>query len=322
MFCLQTACVSAWLTVSVAVERYICVCHATRVRTLCTVLRSVLVTSLVYVSMSLVALPSAFRYRANSQQHNDRYPTNCSSASSDLGDDVVQLTKLGRSEPFATVYYMWTLSLVRSIVPLFVLVALNSRIVWSLQTRRVPGDDFPRRERAPTAAAAAAPTAARRRSTAAAKNRDITVTLVVVILVFVVCIIPDAVMSACFGFGYVDERNVDAKAARELTDALLALSSAVNFVVYCLCSRQFRAVLLDVVSRRRVQSSTTARMASSSSSTVRRRLLSKPDTAASDVVARPPLSIEEYATSLLQARQTTELNELSAISSSRISVAL
>jgi len=67
--------------------------------------------------------------------------------------------------------------------------------------------------------------------------------LILVVVVFVICIVPDAVMSIVFGVGYVDEQNKLAKGIRELTDALLALSSAVNFVVYCLCSRRFRGVL-------------------------------------------------------------------------------
>ena len=84
----------------------------------------------------------------------------------------------------------------------------------------------------------------------AAKNRSVTAMLAVVVVVFVVCIVPDAAMSVVFGVGYVDERDQVAKGVRELSDALLALSSAVNFVVYCLGSSQFRAALADVLRRR------------------------------------------------------------------------
>jgi len=59
----QTACVTAWLTVSVAVERYIFVCHATRAHLVCTVRRALVIGLSVVLSMSLVAVPSALRYR-------------------------------------------------------------------------------------------------------------------------------------------------------------------------------------------------------------------------------------------------------------------
>ena len=225
---------TAWLIVSVAVERYIFVCHATRARLVCTVRRAIIIGLCVVLSMSLVALPSALRYRRTACRHPVSNETVYE----------VQLTEFGRSQTSAAIY-TWTLTLLRSLVPLIVLVAFNARIVYSLRTAEVPpgagggsvrdGDDLRRRRRA-------------------AKNRSVTVMLVVVVVVFVVCILPDAVMSVGFGVGYVDERDQLAKGAREFSDALLALCSAVNFVIYCLCSSQFRAALVDVFCpRRRVE---------------------------------------------------------------------
>jgi len=180
--------------------------------------------------MSVVAMPSALRYRR----------TPCRDLATNETVFEVRLTEFGRSQPSAAVY-TWTLSLLRSIVPLVVLVAFNARIVHALRTAETQrngggggGDSDDRRRR--------------RR---AAKNRSVTVMLVVVVVVFVVCILPDAVMSVWFGVGYVDERDQLAKGVREFSDALLMLSSAVNFVIYCLCSSQFRAALFDVLCRRR-----------------------------------------------------------------------
>jgi len=218
--------VTAWLTVSVAVERYIFVCHATRARLVCTVRRALVIGLLAVLSMSVVALPSALRYRR----------TQCRNAATNQTVFEVQLTEFGRSQPSAAVY-TWTLSLLRSIVPLVVLVAFNARIVDALRsatTLATTGDeDHPRRRHR------------------AAKNRSVTLMLLVVVVVFVACILPDAVMSVGFGVGYVDERDQVAKGVREFSDALLALCSAVNFVVYCLCSTQFRDALFQLLYRRR-----------------------------------------------------------------------
>jgi hypothetical protein len=233
--CRQTACVTAWITVSVAVERYICVCHATRYRTLCTVQRAAVVVVIVFVSMSLLAAPSAFRYRTSPRVV--AVPVSSTAPSAAVVNRTfyeVRPTGLGSDHMFVVVYYHWTLSLIRSVVPLILLTVLNIRVVCAVWSRPSSGE----------ASRAVAASAAGRRS---AQNRSITAMLALVVVVFAVCIVPDAVMSVVFGVGYVDEQDQVAKGVRELTDALLALSSAVNFIVYCLCSRRFRAVLIDTL---------------------------------------------------------------------------
>ena len=55
--------VTAWLTVSVAIERYISVCHPAKAREVCTIERARLVSILVFILLSLLAIPSALRYK-------------------------------------------------------------------------------------------------------------------------------------------------------------------------------------------------------------------------------------------------------------------
>jgi len=69
--------------------------------------------------------------------------------------------------------------------------------------------------------------------------------LIIVIVVFLVCITPDAIMSTVFGFGYVEANNL-VKGIRECTDTLLAANSAVNFIIYCLCSMNFRNTFYEI----------------------------------------------------------------------------
>jgi hypothetical protein len=56
-------CVTAWLTVSLAAERYILVCHVAHAKQWCNVNRAQLTIAVVYLSMSLFSMPFAFRYR-------------------------------------------------------------------------------------------------------------------------------------------------------------------------------------------------------------------------------------------------------------------
>ena len=109
--------------------------------------------------------------------------------------------------------YTYIQNAFRGIIPVFILIFLNARIVNVLRRKRVVGKKFTSRNR-------------------------ITLMLVAVVVVFIVCITPDAIMSF-FGKGYVEE-SYRIKGLRELTDALLALNSAVNFVLYCTFSYSFR----------------------------------------------------------------------------------
>lgn len=198
----SSVCVSSWLTVSVAVERYIMVCHATRAKTLCTIYRARVVSASVFVLMMLLTLPSIVRYET---------VTCFDRGSNDTAMDVV-VTELWQNETFAR-SNTWGQTLLRSVIPLVILVVLNTCIINSLRKTR-----------------------ANRRM--AQRNR-ITVMMIAVIIVFLVCITPDAIMSTVFGYGYHDS-NYLVKGVREITDTLLGLNAALNFVIYCCFNTAFR----------------------------------------------------------------------------------
>ncbi|XP_041372208.1 FMRFamide receptor-like [Gigantopelta aegis] len=197
-----SVCVSSWLTVSVAVERYIMVCHPTKAREMCSRTRAVLTCISVYVLMTLVALPSAFRYRTHW----------CWDESLKSTMLEVDLTELWSNEAFVTAY-TWAQNLLRSIIPLIVLVGLNACIIGALRKSR----------------------ASRRNNS----RHRVTIMMIMVIVVFMVCITPDAIMSTVFGFGYHEAGHL-VKGIREFTDTLLALNAASNFIIYCLFNKVFR----------------------------------------------------------------------------------
>jgi len=77
------------------------------------------------------------------------------------------------------------------------------------------------------------------RRTMSPRNRRVTLMLVAVIGLFIVCVTPDAIMSTVFGLGYYDEDYL-VRSVREITDFLLTVNSAVNFVLYCAFNTVFR----------------------------------------------------------------------------------
>ena len=205
----EAVCVSAWLTVSVAVERYICVCHPTRAKELCTIKTAAISSTLVFFSMSLIAVPSALRYKGILTYNN----------STNSSEYKIDLTDLGRNKQFMD-GYLWTQNLLRSIIPLIVLILLNARIICELWKQRIKGKKMSSRNR-------------------------ITMMLLSVIFAFLICIFPDAIMSTFLGIGYADGDYLE-RGIREISDTLLTFNSAINFVIYCACSQVFRDTFVAI----------------------------------------------------------------------------
>lgn len=208
----MSVCVTSWLTVSVAIERFISVCYASRARVLCTIPRARYVCAFVFVLMSIMTVPSALRYEMITV-HDKKLNTTCVN---------IVPTKLGKNTSFM-VPYSWIQNSSRGIIPVFILIFLNFRIVNELRKERVRGKKF------------------------TARNR-VTLMLIVVFFMFVVCVTPDAIMSTFFGKGYVEE-NYLVQGIREITDTLLQVNSACSFFLYLAMSSAFRTTFLKIFCR-------------------------------------------------------------------------
>ncbi|XP_041371546.1 FMRFamide receptor-like [Gigantopelta aegis] len=195
-------CISAWLTVSVAVERYIYVCHPTKVKGYCTISRARTISTSVFVLMSFLAIPYAMRYRTIEHRNNVTGAIHY----------IPQVTDLWQNQMFSKTY-TWLQNFLRSIIPLFLLIVLNTCIIYGIRRCRFGRFKSNRRYR-------------------------ITIMLVFVILVFLVFITPDAIMSTFFGFGYYEEKFLH-RGVREITDLLLLVNSGTNFIIYCIFNTIF-----------------------------------------------------------------------------------
>jgi nociceptin receptor len=215
IFSLSTS-ISSWLTISVAVERYIMVCHATRARGICTIQRARVVSITVFIVMSIIALPYAFRYRTirvyDSATNTTMYD--------------VETTKMWENKIFVDVFN-WIQNLLRSIIPIAILLVVNFRIIKALNRSRANNKKISSRNR-------------------------ITIMLISVIVVFITCVTPDAIMSIV-GAGYHDESNYLIKGIREITDMLLGVNAAINFVLYCGFNKGFRQNFVSLFLQRCVK---------------------------------------------------------------------
>jgi hypothetical protein len=144
----------------------------------------------------------------------------------------LQLTELWSDKEFAKTY-SWIQNILRSIVPLLIMSTLNCFIVDALR----------RSARHVSAGVSSTGGYVHQRHVGrrvSPRNRRVTLMLVAVIVVFIVCVTPDAVMSTVFGFGYYDESSDLIRGIREITDFLLLVNSACNFLLYCAFNSVFR----------------------------------------------------------------------------------
>ncbi|XP_062599035.1 FMRFamide receptor-like [Saccostrea cucullata] len=196
--------VSSWLTVSVAIERFLLVCFPAKSRTMCTRSRAIAGTVVINAVMLSVSLPYAFRYKAVPVFDNTRNVTMLE----------LNLTNLWKDEQFS-VYYSWCINFLRCNIPLVILIILNACIIKALLKLR-----------------------AKNRSRYIHRQR-VTFMLIIIIMKFLLCTTPDAILSTFYGYGYTED-NYRVRGIREFTDMLLALNAGTNFVVYCVLSVTFR----------------------------------------------------------------------------------
>ncbi|XP_078335039.1 FMRFamide receptor-like isoform X1 [Crassostrea virginica] len=196
--------VSSWLTVSVAIERFLLVCFPAKSRTMCTRPRAIAGTIVINVVMLTISLPYAFRYKTIQVVDNWSNKTSLQ----------LNLTDLWQEDNFS-VYYSWSLNFLRCNIPLILLIILNACIIKALLKLR-----------------------AKNRSRYIHRQR-VTFMLIIIIMKFLFCTTPDAVLSTFYGYGYTED-NFKVRGIREFTDMLLALNAATNFVVYCVLSVTFR----------------------------------------------------------------------------------
>jgi hypothetical protein len=123
----------------------------------------------------------------------------------------------------------------RSVGPLVLLILLNTRLAVALRLVRH------RRQLITTGVGRA------NNGRAGNRRENLTLMLVVVVSVFVVCELPDVCLRLTVtAFEFVDVLSVDGPTARYanvVCNALHAVNSSTNFLVYCLLGRRFRRIL-------------------------------------------------------------------------------
>lgn len=247
--------INTWITVLLTVDRYVAVCRPLHAQRMCTVRRTYVQVAAVILLSVLFCLPRHFEYHI--VYHSD-------------GHYGLQTTSLILNRTYTVVYRISLFLIVHYFAPTVILVWLNSLVIVALRRsdayrsanlRRLHsygaqpfGGAQPMvtalgRDGGPSSAAAAAVSALQ-------STRGVTVVVVIVVCICIVTHVISTVAQVLHSLQmtFVDEpvvRGVPFEMVRrhlaQTSNVLVTLNSAVNFVVYCMCSRTFRSVLVAQV---------------------------------------------------------------------------
>lgn len=196
-----TALNTSWLICTIAIDRYLTVVKQFYINQTKVVL-SILI---IFIAAVLFAIPSPLFHK---QKTTYNLITNTTST------DIV-VSELGMSE-FKR-YYQFINGMIKSVLPVFLLIYLNYRILRVVYKNRIKD---------------------KTRKKGAKSNSRITLMLVTIVVTFVICVLPDSIMSM-MQLGYANE-GYFVRGLREITDLLMALNCTSTFPICLYFSMEFR----------------------------------------------------------------------------------
>ena len=217
-----------WLTTMLTVDRYIAVCHPLRAQRICTLVRTYKNMAGVVAIAFLFSLPRFFEYR--------------------LADN-----HYGFAETYLLTNTIYTISyrivlffIFMYLIPMATLVYLNGRLLWGLRM----SERF--RAVLPQTASSGTTTAGHRRKkqSAPSSRKSVTVIVVTVVLVCIACNVTALVAHLLWSlekcFASLSYLEMPRRYISQISSVMVNVNSAVNFFIYCLCSRNFRVELRRV----------------------------------------------------------------------------
>ncbi len=213
-----------WLTVLLTIDRFIAVCYPLHAQRLCTMRRTYILIAVLLTSTFVFSLPRLFL------EYNI-HPN---------GSDF-NLNPMNQRQEHVFGYRIVAFFLAMYLVPMMLLIVLNTRLVSAL-----------RRANAYRALAMQHVRDVSCRQTLEMGykiNRSITTIVVTVVVVCIVCnstsmavhIIHSLHMLFVQELFFVDGPR---RYLANISNLMITINSSINFIIYCLCSRTFRLVLM------------------------------------------------------------------------------
>lgn len=208
---------TVYTTLAFTVERYIAVCKPLHAANTCTMSRTKRVIMIIFVASVTYNIPRFLEYRTTenwSDYYNRTVPT-------------IEMTEIGNNKLFKEVYFIYAYLCIMFLIPFSLLTVLNILLIRAVNKARATRNCI---------------------SSSSSKDTNLTVMLIVVINVFLGCQLPalvDNIIVAIFDHTQL-ECSVPWVRFTTISNLLVVLNSAINFILYCLLSKRFRRVFLKI----------------------------------------------------------------------------
>jgi hypothetical protein len=205
---------SVWLTVMLAIERYIAICHPLRAMGICTVIRARIIIVLIFIWSFLFRVPEFFKFKQYT------FYDHC------IGKDVPVLepTDLAFNETFRHLYY-WTDCFLLVVLPFSLLLFLNVCLIREIHR----STNYLRYHLASDSNV---------QTIITGEEMKITMMLISVVVVFFICEAPYVILLVGKRLN-PDKHFQHLYLITNITVLLLALRSSFNFILYCWFSEKF-----------------------------------------------------------------------------------
>lgn len=257
--------ISIWLTLLLAVWRYLSVAHPLRSRDWCTLDRALLAILLAYVCSPLVCIPLYLTYTIQEQPYRSPASSLTVNGTGFASPDVPMnhtLYVLGTSElaraneSLLENINFWTYSVVVKLIPCVALTFFSFRLISALvsakerrQNLKSSNTNSSKKnlpaggcepERSVSGIERHAPPTGPAAGSGSEKHDRTTRMLLAVLVLFLVTEFPQGILALLSGIlGDAFFTNCY-RHLGELTDILALINGAINFILYCVMSRQFR----------------------------------------------------------------------------------
>lgn len=205
---------SVWLTVMLAIERYIAICRPLRAMAICTVARARIIIVMIFALSLLFRIPEMFKYKM--------LPFYDQCLQKEVPSHVV--TTLATNEAFRHIY-SWTDCVLLAILPFSLLLCLNVCLIREIHR----STNYLRYHLASDSSV---------QTIITAEEMKITMMLISVVVVFFLCEAPFVIMVILKRL-YPDELFPHYHLLWYITVLLLVLRSSFNFILYCWFSEKF-----------------------------------------------------------------------------------
>ena len=226
--------VAIWLTITLAIFRYMYICYPTKGPTICSMERAKLAVGLTCLCVAIICIPN---YLVNTKKTASINET-VTFANGTNGTQEMQFyefTSTHIAEPYLSKINYWIQALLIKLIPCTLLTLLTILLIVAMHQANQ------RRMKLKSQGKKA-------ESDRAGEHNRTTGMLLAVVALFLLTELPQGILTLCNIFIPSFFENVYWPLG-DLLDMLAMLNNSINFVLYCTMSRQFRDTFVDIFCR-------------------------------------------------------------------------